>query len=144
MSIFGLTELGIGTIIVILILYFVPTFIAAIKGKSNSVAIFALNLILGWTFIGWLVAFIWALTNDNKQQIVVNSHASNDRSISPIMTVPIQENAIETQKAPLSEITTNDFHQEKINQLKQLKELLDNGILTQEEFESQKNKILNS
>src|SRR5690554_854430 len=144
MSIFGLTELCIGTIIVILILYFVPTFIAAIKGKSISVAIFALNLILGWTFIGWLVAFIWALTNDNKQQIVVNSHASNDRSISPIMTVPIQENAIETQKAPLSEITTNDFHQEKINQLKQLKELLDNGILTQEEFESQKNKILNS
>lgn len=141
---FGLTELGTGAIILILALYFVPTLIAAIKGKSNSVAIFALNLILGWTFIGWLVAFIWALTNDNKQQIVVNSHASNDRSISPVMTVPIQEEVIETQKAPLPEITTNDSHQEKINQLKQLKELLDNGILTQEEFENQKNKILNS
>ena len=144
MSIFGLTELGIGTIIVILILYFFPTLIAAFKGKSNSLAIFALNLFLGWTFIGWLVALIWSLTKDNKQQIIVNNHASNDRAISPIMAVPTQERAIETQKAPLPEITINDSHQEKINQLKQLKELLDNGILTQKEFENQKNKILNS
>lgn len=34
------------------------------------------------------------------------------------------------------------IHQDKINQLQQLKQLLDDGILTQQEFDNQKSKIL--
>lgn len=44
--------------------YFLPTIIAAFKRKKNSTAIGVLNFFLGWTAIGWLVALIWALTND--------------------------------------------------------------------------------
>lgn len=32
--------------------------------KDNAGAIFALNLFLGWTFIGWVIALVWALTKD--------------------------------------------------------------------------------
>jgi len=35
-------------------------------------------------------------------------------------------------------------HQDKINELKQLKQLLDAGVLTQEEFQEQKTQILTS
>jgi len=45
-------------------LYFTPTIVAAIRHKRNLVAILVLNLFLGWTFIGWIVALIWALTVD--------------------------------------------------------------------------------
>ncbi|GEO06304.1 hypothetical protein AAE02nite_39680 [Adhaeribacter aerolatus] len=44
------------------IIYFVPTILG--WHKRNIVAIFALNLFLGWSIIGWVVALVWALTND--------------------------------------------------------------------------------
>ena len=40
--------------------YFLPWAIAASRGKSNSGVIGLLNLLLGWTFIGWVVALVMA------------------------------------------------------------------------------------
>lgn len=36
--------------------------------KRNAGAIFVLNLLLGWTVIGWIVALVWALTVDSAPQ----------------------------------------------------------------------------
>ena len=58
-DVFPLIMLAIGSLI-----YFIPTIIAGGRKKRNSGAIFVLNLLLGWTFIGWVVSLIWALTND--------------------------------------------------------------------------------
>lgn len=55
----------IGILIGILIaiaLYFIPTVIAVFRGHHNAVAIFGLNLFLGWTFIGWVGSLVWSLT----------------------------------------------------------------------------------
>lgn len=43
-------------ILIVLALYFLPTLCA----KKDKGSIFILNLFLGWTFIGWVVALIWA------------------------------------------------------------------------------------
>lgn len=40
-------------------IYFAPSIWAV--GKRNTGAIFALNLLLGWTFLGWVGALIWAI-----------------------------------------------------------------------------------
>jgi hypothetical protein len=57
-------------ILLMLVLYFTPTLVASGRKKGNKEAIFILNIFLGWTFIGWLVALIWALTKDkNGNQI---------------------------------------------------------------------------
>jgi len=50
---------------IFLFLYFLPTHLAFKKGKKNKVAIFALNLCLGWTLIGWVVALVWSLTYED-------------------------------------------------------------------------------
>lgn len=50
---------GLGTV-----LYFLPTIIAAIKSKRDTLAIFLLNFFLGWSVIGWIIALIWAARND--------------------------------------------------------------------------------
>lgn len=44
-----------------LVVYFIPTVIALIKRKKNLVAIAALNFLLGWSVIGWVVSLVWAL-----------------------------------------------------------------------------------
>jgi hypothetical protein len=54
-----------------LLLYFLPSFIG--RNKRDKVAIFMLNLLTGWSVIGWLAAFIWALTNDSVTAVVVQS-----------------------------------------------------------------------
>ena len=44
-------------------LYFLPTIIG--RHKRNVKALFVLNLLLGWTFLGWVGALIWALLRDS-------------------------------------------------------------------------------
>jgi hypothetical protein len=43
-------------------LYFLPSLIAGNRAHHQSIAIFVLNLVFGWTFIGWIASFIWAVT----------------------------------------------------------------------------------
>lgn len=50
-------------------LYFLPTLVGA--KKRNAGAIFALNLLLGWTLLGWIAALVWALTQDAKPTVVI-------------------------------------------------------------------------
>ena len=51
-------------LIFILVFYFLPTIVGASRGKRNAGAIFAMNLFLGWTVLGWVMALVWALTYD--------------------------------------------------------------------------------
>jgi len=51
-------------LLVLLALYFLPAIIASIRHHASSPAIFALNLLLGWTVLGWIIAFVWSLTGD--------------------------------------------------------------------------------
>ena len=59
--------MGIGTIFLLLIfgiVYFLPTINAIQSKKANATGIFIVNLFLGWTLIGWVVALVWAVIKD--------------------------------------------------------------------------------
>ena len=43
------------------VLYFLPSIIAAGRSKRDLASIFVLNLLLGWTAIGWVVALVWSV-----------------------------------------------------------------------------------
>jgi hypothetical protein len=47
-----------------LLLYFLPSIIALARSKRDLLAIFLLNLFLGWSVIGWIVALVWAAKRD--------------------------------------------------------------------------------
>lgn len=51
-------------LVVVCILYFVPTVVAVARKKLDRLAIFVLNLFLGWTFVGWVLALVWATMHD--------------------------------------------------------------------------------
>ena len=44
--------------------YFAPAIVAFRNGKRDRQAILALDLLLGWTLLGWVVALVWALRPD--------------------------------------------------------------------------------
>jgi RsiW-degrading membrane proteinase PrsW (M82 family) len=95
-------------ILLLIALYFLPSIIAAKKEKPNKTSILILNLFLGWTLIGWVVALIWAVSSNEPKAIVVQNQASHGSA----------------------------------HDLSSLFDLKEKGVITQEEFEIQKKKIL--
>ena len=59
--IFALGGVGIVISVIGLVLYFVPWLVALKVKHPNTLAIFFLNLLLGWSLIGWAAALVWAL-----------------------------------------------------------------------------------
>ena len=52
--------------------YFVPVIIVSVRQHPNAASIIALNVLLGWTFLGWVVALVWSLSrfSDSSREIV--------------------------------------------------------------------------
>lgn len=104
-------RLGIPELVIIVlsaVLYFLPSILGRKKNNFNSILI--LNILLGWTLIGWVVALVWAVSKD-KKEIFINNTTVN---------------------------------KSKIEDLAQLRKLLDEGTLTNDEFELEKKRILNN
>jgi hypothetical protein len=62
----GMGILGIlciaGACLLGLLVYLIPTLVAFGRSHPNAAAICAVNLLLGWLFIGWVVALVWSFT----------------------------------------------------------------------------------
>jgi Superinfection immunity protein len=67
-------------LLVSLFLYFLPAYLA--RNKPNFTGILLLNLFAGWTFIGWIVALIWALSSEPQRQAPAPGQ--------PVATTPTQ------------------------------------------------------
>jgi len=48
-------------LILMILFYFAPTFVAYAKSHKHSGTIGILNLIFGWTLVGWIVLFVVAI-----------------------------------------------------------------------------------
>jgi len=46
------------------LMYFLPAILAYARSKRDANSILILNIFLGWTAIGWVVALVWALKTD--------------------------------------------------------------------------------
>ncbi|MFS7512166.1 superinfection immunity protein [Klebsiella pneumoniae] len=46
-----------------MIIYVLPGVIASSREHKNSTAIWVLNIVLGWSFLGWIAALVWSFTN---------------------------------------------------------------------------------
>lgn len=102
---FGIPELTL--MLLVTLLYFLPTILGRKKNNFNSILI--LNILLGWTLIGWIVALVWSVSKD-ENKIIINSTANKS----------------------------------KTENLAQLRKLLEDGTLTNDEFETEKKNILNN
>jgi hypothetical protein len=58
---------GIVLLLLIFLAYFLPTIIAAYRDIRLVAAVIVINLFLGWTFIGWVVALAMAVSGEEKK-----------------------------------------------------------------------------
>ena len=63
---------GLGGFIVLTVLfalYCIPLFVAMHRNHRQMLAIIVLNLLLGWTLLGWVGALVWACTNPAQSSV---------------------------------------------------------------------------
>ncbi|EMJ5233955.1 superinfection immunity protein [Klebsiella variicola] len=63
---FGDKLMSVWNIIVLIfaiIIYVLPGVIASSREHKNATAIWVLNIVLGWSFLGWIAALVWSFTN---------------------------------------------------------------------------------
>ena len=60
LSPFHLLVLGLA-LLACLAIYFAPAVVAIARRHERRLSVFALNLLAGWTVVGWIVALLWSL-----------------------------------------------------------------------------------
>jgi len=56
---------GLPILAAFIVVFFLPAIVARSRYHPNTAAIFALNVLLGWTVVGWAMALVWALTRED-------------------------------------------------------------------------------
>lgn len=50
------------------VIYWSPTLVGAVRQRKSIAGIAILNGYLGWTFIGWVIALVWAVVDDGERR----------------------------------------------------------------------------
>lgn len=57
---------GVLFVVLLFIIYFLPAFIAGYRTHKDHTNILLVNMFFGWSFVGWIVVLIWALSKENR------------------------------------------------------------------------------
>lgn len=95
----GSPILGFVILAMLVALYFIPTIVAKVRNHPNTTAIAILNVLLGWTLLGWVAAMVWACTATPSRQVVAVSADSltapnTDTRDCPFCAEPIKVAAV--------------------------------------------------
>ncbi len=58
-------------------LYLLPLIVALSRKVPNVGSIVIINIFLGWTFIGWIVALAMAFRDRTTSQVAIHNHYSS-------------------------------------------------------------------
>jgi hypothetical protein len=79
-------------LLILFIIYLIPTYIAQIRESNHSTGITLLNIFFGWTIFLWIVCFIWAFIStpkNNKNQEFIKQFSGSKLIVLTILTTII-------------------------------------------------------
>ena len=123
---YGFESIILFMLFILLVVYFVPAIVAFARRATDAGFIFLVNLLLGWTFLGWIGVLVWACINPSV------TDQNKIRSARPESTSDVPQHI-----EPIS-ITESTIYDE----LQKLKSLHDKGVISDVEFEVAKAKQL--
>lgn len=62
-----------------LILSLIPGLVATRRDCKHQAGIWILSLLLGWTFIGWVAALVWAVSDDTEDNARLSNNLQEQR-----------------------------------------------------------------
>ena len=62
-------------VLICILVYFAPLGVALLRSSHLVGAVAIVNIFLGWTFIGWVVAFVMAVLPESKNGTVIVQQA---------------------------------------------------------------------
>lgn len=70
-----------------LVFYLAPFMVAVVRDHDSPVSVLMLNLLLGWTGIGWIAALIWAAVPGQapSQRPISVAASTHQRARGPVM-----------------------------------------------------------
>lgn len=130
--------------------YFLPTYEANLRRQPNMTSIVVLNVFLGWTLVGWVVAMVWGCADrqssseaprtysHNQPAVNMPSREPSSRRVFGPITEPVKQAEPDIQPVVVPPATVTSVADE----LRKLADLKEQGILTEEEFGEQKLKLM--
>jgi hypothetical protein len=109
--------LAIGMVFFVLSLgmYLLPGIVATLRHHRHAAGIWLLDIFLGWTFLGWIGALIWACTSPDAAPVFVPVPAASPRPAGPTTVA---------------------------DEIEQFAKLRTAGVITEEEFLAKKRQLL--
>ena len=77
---YALGGIGVFLIIIGFLLWLLPIYIAIKRGHPNAAAIIALDILLGWTFLGWVASLVWSLTAIEQRLTITPVHNTSAKT----------------------------------------------------------------
>ncbi len=79
-----IAAMGLGLLLSLLLVpYWLPTIVAFVRKHPNRGSVLALNFFLGWTFIGWVVALVWSLSDTSARGAQTTVIVNNNLTTAP-------------------------------------------------------------
>ena len=75
-----MSETSVFLLLIFFGIYFIPTLVAIYRYHKNRNSIVVINLFLGWTLVGWVVALAMAVTNNVEKRPVFTPDKRNTRN----------------------------------------------------------------
>lgn len=61
-------NMGVSLLVIAsLFFYLIPSMIASVRKVEHDFAIMAINVLFGWTVLGWFAALIWAIVEKPRE-----------------------------------------------------------------------------
>lgn len=70
-------------LILSVVIYFLPAIVAQSRHHTSSNGICVLNLFLGWTILGWIIALVWAFSGNPEAERLQQELARRQLAVLP-------------------------------------------------------------
>ena len=129
--------IGIVFILLAIIAYLVPTIFAFYRGHQYKWIITAINIILGITGVGWLLAFTWAVWPEDSPsfRVFISSLSTGNLELAKETYNGIKRQVIDYKASSIRQSWSSEL-------LKQYNDLKNSGIITDEELTKRKKELL--
>lgn len=74
-------DAGVMVVLITLIAYFIPSFIASLRKHNRKGLVFFSNLLFGLSGIGWIIVLLWAMMGSNVE---ITSKHKDRKKITPL------------------------------------------------------------